>query len=67
MTVVPSKKTLPERERELQVLLATPAGRAELENLDARYSAATGKIRPAKASIITYILVQERQQGLIVR
>ena len=60
------KKTLAQREKELQVLLATPAGRAELEALDSRYSAASGKVRPAKASVITYILVQERQQGLIV-
>jgi hypothetical protein len=63
---MPAKKTLPEREKELQTLLTTPAGRAQLEDLDARYYAASGRVRPAKASIITYILVQERQQGLIV-
>jgi hypothetical protein len=62
---MPAKKTLLEREKELQILLATPAGRAQLEDLDARYYAASGKVRPAKASIITYILVQERQRGLI--
>ena len=60
------KQTLPQREKELQALLATPAGRAELEELDSRYGAASGKVRPAKASIITYILIHERQRGLIV-
>jgi hypothetical protein len=60
-----SKKTLPEREKELQALLATPAGRAELQVLESRYSAASGKVRPAKGSLITYILIHERQWGLI--
>jgi hypothetical protein len=60
-----SKKTLPEREKELQALLATPAGREELQLLDSQYSAASGKTRPAKASLITYILIHERQRGLI--
>jgi len=59
------KKTLPEREKELQALLATPAGREELEILDSQYSAVSGKVRPAKASVITYILIHERQRGLI--
>jgi len=60
-----SKKTLLEREKELQALLATPAGREELQVLGAQYSAASGKVRPAKASVITFILIHERQQGLI--
>jgi hypothetical protein len=59
------KKTLPEREKELQALLATPAGRAALQALVARYGAASGKLRPAGTSAVTYILVHERQQGLI--
>ena len=59
------KQTLPQREKELQALLATPAGRAILEELDSRYRAASGKVRPAKASIITYILIHERQRGLL--
>jgi hypothetical protein len=59
------KKSLPERERELQSLLATPAGRAELQQLESRYSAAGGRLRPGKASLITYILVCEREYGLI--
>jgi hypothetical protein len=58
-------KTLPEREKELQSLLATPAGRAELQALESRYLAAGGPFRPATASLITYILVYERQHGLI--
>jgi hypothetical protein len=59
------KQTLPQREKELQALLATAAGRAELEKLDSRYAEASGKVRPAKASIITYILIHERQRGLL--
>jgi hypothetical protein len=59
------KKTLSEREKELQLLLATPAGREELQALDGRYSAASGKVRPAKTSVITHILVHERELGLI--
>ena len=59
------KKSLPQRERELQSLLATPQGRDELQELASRYSAASGKVRPEDASIITYILVYERERGLI--
>jgi hypothetical protein len=59
------KKTLQEREKELQALLATPAGRAELQELEARCSAAGGRVRPGKSSLITYILVWERERGLI--
>lgn len=58
-------KTLRQRERELQALLTTPAGRAELRELGARCHAATGRLRPAGTSLITYILVHEREQGLI--
>ena len=61
------KKTLPERERELQALLATQEGRAELQELESRYSAAGGTLRPGGASLITYILVYEREHGLIGR
>jgi hypothetical protein len=59
------RKTLPEREKELRSLLATPAGRAELQALASRYHAASGKLRPAKTSVVTYILVYEREQGQI--
>jgi hypothetical protein len=59
------KKTLREREMELRSFLATPAGRAELQSLEARYCAAGGRVRPESASLITYILVYEREHGLI--
>jgi len=59
------KKTLQLREKELQTLMATPAGREELLELETRYSEAGGQLRPEKASVITYILVYERQRGLI--
>jgi hypothetical protein len=59
------KKTLRQREEELRSLLATPAGRNELQKLESRYSAASDKVRPAAASLITYILVYEREHGLI--
>jgi hypothetical protein len=59
------KKTLQEREKELRSLLATEAGRKELQELAARYSAASGKLRPVGTSAVTYILVHERGQGLI--
>ena len=58
------KKTLPEREKELQLLLASPAGLDELQKLASKYSAASGKLKPAGTSVITYILVHERGQGL---
>ena len=60
-----AKHSLQEREKELRSLLATPAGREELQKLASRYHAASGKLRPAGTSVITYILVHERQQGLI--
>ncbi len=59
------KKTIQQREKELQSLLADPAGRMELEKLESRYYAAGGRMRPQRASIITYLLVYEREQGLI--
>jgi hypothetical protein len=59
------KKTLQEREQELRSLLATPAGREELQALVSRYHAASDRLKPAGMSAITYILVYERAQGLI--
>ena len=53
-------------ERELHTLLAAPAGRDELRDLSYRYSAAGGRVRPECASLVTYILVHEREGGLIV-
>jgi hypothetical protein len=63
---MPPKKTLHEREKELQSLLATASGREELEELESRYQAAGGRLRPPSSSVITYILVYEREQGLII-
>ena len=63
---MPQKKTLQQREKELQALLPTPAGQAQLRELEARYAAACGRPRPARTSLITYLLVCEREQGLLV-
>jgi len=59
-------KTLQQRQAELQALISTPQGRAELEALASNYVAAGGRMRPWGTSVITYILVHERQKGLIV-
>jgi hypothetical protein len=58
-------KTLRQREQELRSLLATPAGQKELQHLDSQYQAKSGRPRAGKASVITYILVHEREVGLI--
>jgi hypothetical protein len=63
--IMSQKKILPEREKELQSLLATPAGREELQELASRYGEASHRLRPAGTSVVTYILVHEREQGLI--
>jgi hypothetical protein len=60
-----SKKPLHLREKELQSLMATEAGREELLALAARYGEEDGCFRPERSSVITYILVHERQRGLI--
>ena len=62
---MPPQKTLQQREMELQALLATPSGREELQQLESRYQAASGRPRPARTSLITYILVHEREQDLL--
>jgi hypothetical protein len=59
------KKTLQEREKELQSLIASPSGRQQIQELASRYNSTSGKLRPSGTSAITYILVHERQQGLI--
>jgi len=59
------KKTLAQRQTELRFLLATPAGQVELQDLESHYAEASGKPRPSKRSIITYILVYEREHGFI--
>jgi hypothetical protein len=60
-----TKISLQEREKELQSLLATPAGRQKLNELGSRYHESSGRLRPASTSLITYILVHEREQGMI--
>ena len=59
------RNTFQKREQELRSLLATLAGREELQQLASRYSAASGRLKPEGTSAITYILVYERTQGLI--
>jgi hypothetical protein len=57
-------KTLRERERELQTQILAPGGRAALDHIAEAYAAAGGG--PVwHTSVITYILVYERVQGLI--
>jgi hypothetical protein len=63
---MPPKKTLQQREKELQALVATPAGRQELHDLASRYLEASDRLRPGRTSVITYILVHERALGLII-
>jgi hypothetical protein len=58
-------KTLQQREKELQALLADPAGKKILQELESKYHAASGRPKAAKSSVITYILVYERQRGMI--
>ena len=58
-------KTLQHRQAELQALIGTPQGREQLEDLASRYAASSGRVRPWGTSVVTYILVHERQQGLI--
>jgi len=62
---MPAKKSLQEREKELKSLLATPAGRGELDELESRYAAEGARLRVGRMSIITYLLVYERECGLI--
>jgi len=62
---MPPKKTLQKRVKELQSLLATPAGRTELHELESRYHKASDRLRPSKTSVVTYIRVHERERGLI--
>ena len=59
------KKTLRQREQELRVLLPTPEGKLQLQELASRYALVSGHYVPEGASLITYILVHERERGLI--
>ena len=60
-----AKKTRREREKELQTLLGSLAGKAELAALADRYAASSQTIRPGRTSLVTYILVCERERGMI--
>ena len=60
-------KTIAQRQKELQLLLAQPAGQKELQEIAHRYHAAGERMRPEKTSLITYILVHERMLGLVSR
>jgi hypothetical protein len=60
-----TRKTLSERERELQTLLATPEGRQGLHELAVRYEQEAGGTRPPRGSVVTFILVHERVTGRI--
>lgn len=59
-------KTLRQREKELQSLLTNAAGKLQLQELASQYYAVSGNPHPARTSVITYILVHERERGFIV-
>ena len=59
------KWTLEERQRELQTLLASSEGREKLQELAQKYESDSGKPMPHGTSIITYLLVHERGQGML--
>lgn len=64
MTV--TTKTMREREKELQLQLQTPTGPAELEDLAGRYAEMALSPRRNGPSVITFILICEREQGKII-
>ena len=49
----------------MRSLLATQVGREEIQALASRYFRVSGKLKPPGTSAITYIVVYEREQGLI--
>ncbi len=59
------KKTRLQREKELQTLLGTLAGKAELEAVADLYASSGRRIRPGGTSLVTYILVCERERHMI--
>ena len=59
-------KTLQQREKELQTMLANAAGKQQLQELASQYHAISGNPQATRTSVITYILVHERERGLIV-
>jgi len=62
---MPATKTLREREKELQALLAHPVGLGLILALETRYQGRGGKVRPPDMSVVTYILAHEKERGLI--
>jgi hypothetical protein len=62
---MPLQKTLQAREQELRSLLTTAEGRDQIQQLETRYTRESGRSRPTKASVITYILVHEREKGIV--
>jgi hypothetical protein len=60
-----SMKTLQQREKELRTLISTAGGRVELEELELRYAATGYGRRATRTSVVTFILVYEREHGLI--
>ena len=64
-SMIEKTMTLQERERELQDLLATPDGRDQLQMLASRYATLSGRSHSPGKSAITFILVYERELGLI--
>ena len=58
------KKALREREQELRTLM-TLRGHVQLQELAGRYAAEPGNEIPLGKSLITFILVCERERGLI--
>lgn len=59
-------KTLHQREKELADLLPTPEGRARIEKLASDYADAGGHSMVQGTSLITFILICERERGLIL-
>ena len=59
------KKTLPQREKELQILLQSSDGPTKLQDLASTYAAEGGHHCWSGGSVITYIIVYERIHGLI--
>jgi hypothetical protein len=64
--MISTTKTMREREKELQLKLQTPTGSAELEDLAGEYAEMAGSPRRNGPSVITFILICEREQGLIL-
>jgi hypothetical protein len=59
------KKTLPEREKELRLLIQSSDGESMLQKLASTYAAENGQHCWSGGSVITYIIVHERIHGLI--